>query len=157
MIAQRIREYLDSEKVGYEWLPHGEAFPAQEVAETLHVTGKHFAKAVVVHSNGKLIMAVLPASRRLNMHELKEALEAKHLEMAPENELSKLCSGCELGAFPPFGNLYGMDTWVDRSLYESEEIVFNAGTHTDAVRMKYSDYARLAKPRVASFSETAGV
>jgi len=153
MIAQRIREYLDSEKVSYEWLPHGQAFQAQEVAQTLHVTGKHFAKAVVVHSNGKLIMAVLPASRRLDMHELKEALEVKQLEMASESELARLCSGCELGAFPPFGSLYGMDTWVDRSLGDSDEIIFNAGTHTDAVRMKYSDYAKVAQPHTGKFAE----
>ncbi len=154
-ISRRIRDYLDSQNVNYAWLSHPEAFPAQEIAQALHVSGKHFAKAVVLHTDGRLVMAVLPASHRLNLHELKESLEVKHLELAPESELANLCSDCELGAFPPFGNLYGMDTWVDRSLGESEEIVFNAGTHTDAVRMKYSDYAKLAKPQFASFSKAA--
>jgi Ala-tRNA(Pro) deacylase len=91
-------------------------------------------------------MAVLPTSHRLNLHELKTELDAKHIEMLPEGKLTKLCPDCELGAFPPFGGLYGMETLVDRSLAQSEEIVFNAGRHTDALRMKYADYANLMKP-----------
>jgi Ala-tRNA(Pro) deacylase len=152
-IPQRIRDYLDSQNVPYQWLPHTQAFPAQEVAHTLHVSGKHFAKAIVLHADGRLVMAVLAASRRLSLHELKDALGVKRVEMAPEDELAKLCPDCELGAFPPFGNLYGMDVWIDRALGDSEEIVFNAGSHKDALRMKYADYVKLTKPRVSSFSE----
>ncbi len=152
-VSQRIRDYLDSQHVKYEWLHHALAFPAQEVAHTLHVSGKHFAKAVVLQADGRPLMAVLPASHRLNLHELKAELDAKHVEMLPEGELTKLCPDCELGAFPPFGSLYGVETLVDRSLAQWEEIVFNAGSHTDAVRMKYTDYANLAKPRVVSFGE----
>ena len=152
-ISQRIRDYLDSQQVKYEWLHHTLAFPAQEVAHTLHISGKHFAKAVVLQADGRPVMAVLPASHRLNFQELKVELDAKHVEMLPEAELTKLCPDCELGAFPPFGGLYGVDTLVDRSLAQSEEIVFNAGSHTDAVRMKYGDYAGLAKPRVGNFGE----
>ena len=152
-VSQRLRDYLDSEQVMYEWLPHALAFPAQEVAHTLHVSGKHFAKAVVLQADGRSLMVVLPASYRLNLHELKAELAARHVQMLPESELTKLCPDCELGAFPPFGSLYGVDTLVDRSLAQSEEIVFNAGSHTDAVRMKYADYANLVKPRVGSFGE----
>ena len=152
-VSQGIRDYLDSQNVKYEWLPHSQAFTAQEVAHSLHVSGKHFAKAVVLHANGKLVMAVLPASHRLNLHEFQEAVGVSRVEMAPESELAKICSDCELGAFPPFGNLYGMDVWVDRALTESEEILLNAGTHTDAARMKYSDYANLVKPQIGNFAE----
>ena len=152
-VSQRLRDYLDSQHVKYEWLHHALAFPAQEVAHTLHVAGKHFAKAVVLQADGRALMAVLPASHRLNLRELKAEIAAKQVEMLPEDELTKLCPDCELGAFPPFGGLYGVDTLVDRSLAQSEEIVFNAGSHTDAVRMKYADYANVAKPRVASFGE----
>jgi Ala-tRNA(Pro) deacylase len=151
-VSRRIQDYLDSQSVNYAVLPHAEAFPAQEIAHQLHVSGSNFAKAVVLRTDGRLLMAVLPASRRLNLRALKEALEVKHLELAPESELANLCAGCELGAFPPFGNLYGMDTWVDGSLSESEEIVFNAGSHRESLRMKYSDYARLAKPIVVRFA-----
>jgi Ala-tRNA(Pro) deacylase len=152
-LPQRIRDYLDSQNVPYQWLPHTQAFPAQEVAHALHVSGKHFAKAIVLHADRRLVMAVLAASRRLSLDELEDALEAKRVEMAPEDELAELCPDCELGAFPPFGNLYGMDVWIDRALGDSEEIVFNAGSHKDALRMKYSDYVKLTKPRVSSFSE----
>jgi Ala-tRNA(Pro) deacylase len=152
-MSRRIQDYLFSHEVNYVSFDHEQAFPAREVARTLHVSGEDFAKAVVLHSDGRLLMAVLPASCRLDLHKLKEAVGAKHLELAPESELAKLCGDCELGAFPPFGNLYGMATVVDHSLSWSENIVFNAGTHTDAIRMKYSDYAKLVKPRIARFSE----
>ena len=152
-VSQSIRDYLNSQHVNYEWLHHALAFPAQEVAHTLHVSGKHFAKAVMLQADGRPVMAVLPASHRLNLLELKAELDAKHVEMLAEAELIKLCPDCELGAFPPFGSLYGMETLVDRSLAQSDEIVFNAGSHTDALRMKYADYANLTKPRVGNFGE----
>ena len=152
-IPRRVREYLDSQGVAYEWLPHPQAYTAQEVAHSLHVSGKRLAKTVVVNADGRLVMAVLPASHRLVMPEFKAALEVKHLEMLPESELSKLLPDCALGAIPPFGNLYGMDVWVDRAVAESEDIVFTAGTHVDAVRMRYSDYAALAQPKLGRFSE----
>ncbi|HUZ47801.1 MAG TPA: YbaK/EbsC family protein [Terriglobia bacterium] len=154
-IGQRVRDYLDSHHVNYTALPHIQAFSAEKVAEELHVPAKHFAKSVVLRADGHFLMAVLPASHRLNLHRLSESVEAKRLEIVPESELPNLCSDSELGAFPPFGNLYKMETWVDRSLGKSEEIVFNAGTHRDAIRMKYADYLRLAMPQVATFSEPA--
>jgi Ala-tRNA(Pro) deacylase len=152
-IPRRIREYLDSQCVDYEWLPHPQAFTAQEVAHSLHISGKRLAKTVVVDADGRVVMAVLPASHRLNLAELRAALQVNRLTLLPEIELEKLFPDCELGAIPPFGNLYGIEVWTDRAIAESEEIVFTAGTHWDAVEMKYSDYARLAKPQVSRFSE----
>lgn len=152
-IPRRIREYLDSQNVPYEWLPHPQAYTAQEVAHSLHISGKRLAKVVVVNADGRLVMAVLPASHRLMVAELKGAVEARQVEMLPEGELAKVFPDCDLGAIPPFGNLWGVGVWVDRSIADQGEIVFNAGTHVDAVRMKYGDYAGLAKPRVARFSE----
>jgi Ala-tRNA(Pro) deacylase len=152
-VSQVILDYLDSQNVSYECVPHAQAFAAQEVAQTLHVSGKRFAKVVVLDADGRLLMAILPASHRLHLHELKEKLGVKCLEMVPEGDLAKFCPDCELGALPPFGHLYGMDVWVDRALSESEEIMFNAGSHTDAIRMKYSDFAKLAMPQVARFAE----
>ena len=152
-IPRRIRDYLDSQKAPYEWLPHPQAFTAQEVAHSLHVSGKRLAKTVILDADGRLVMAVLPASHRLIMPELKAALEVRRLEMLPESELAKIFPDCDLGAIPPFGNLYGIEMWVDRTVEESGELVFTAGTHVDAVRMKYSDYAELVKPHVGRFSE----
>ena len=152
-IPRRIRDYLDSQKAPYEWLPHPQAFTAQEVAHSLHVSGKRLAKTVILDADGRLVMAVLPASHRLIMPELKAALEVRRLEMLPESELAKIFPDCDLGAIPPFGNLYGIEVWVDRPVEESGELVFTAGTHVDAVRMKYSDYAELVKPHVGRFSE----
>ena len=151
-IPRRIREYLDSQNVDYQWLPHPEAFTAQEVAHSLHVSGKRLAKTVVLDADGQVIMAVLPASHRLSLLDLKGALEVSNLELLPEGELAVLFPDCDLGAIPPFGNLYGMDTWVDRAVAEAEHIIFTAGTHWDAVEMKYANYARLAKPRLSRFS-----
>ncbi len=152
-MSLRLQEFLDSKNVRFELLPHYPAFPAQKTAQSLHVSGKHFAKSVILHADGRLVMAVVPASHRLNLHDLKQELEAWCLEMAPESEVEKICPDCELGAFPPFGHFYGMETWVDRALSKSKEITFNAGTHTEAIRMKYADFAELENPRMASFAD----
>ena len=153
-IPRRIREYLEYQNVPYIRLPHPEAFTAQEMAHTLHISGKPLAKTVVVEADGRRIMAVLPASHRLVLSELRAALNAHHVDMLHEDELVKAFPDCDLGAIPPFGNLYGMDVWVDRSIADQGEIVFNAGTHADVVRMNYHDFAMLAKPRTGRFSET---
>ncbi len=152
-VSQRIRDFLDSQHIDYECVPHTQAYAAQEVAETLHVPGRRFAKPIVLDADGRLVMAVVPATHRLDLRELKEKLGAKELALAPEGELVKFCPDCELGAFPPFGRLYGMDVWVDKTLSESEEITFNAGSHTEAIRMKSADFLRLAAPHLARFAE----
>jgi Ala-tRNA(Pro) deacylase len=152
-ISKRIRDYLDSHNVGCEEIPHSQAFEAREVAQALHVPETQFAKVVVLRADVRLLMAVLPASHRIDFHHLREKLGVSHLEMAGESELAALCSDCELGAFPPFGGLYGMEVLIDGGMTQSQEIIFNAGTHAEAVRMRYADYARLEKPQVARFAE----
>lgn len=152
-IPKRIRMYLDSMNVSYEWLQHSEAFTAQEVAHALHLSGKRLAKTVVVEADSRMIMVVLPASHRLVMSELRGVVEAREVKLLPEAELEKIFPGCDLGAIPPLGDLYGMDVWVDRTIADQKEIVFNAGTHMDAVRMEYHDFVDLVKPRVGRFSE----
>ena len=152
-IPPRIRDFLDSENVSYEELHHQPAFTGQEVAHTLHLSGKRCAKTVVLAGDGRPAMAVLPASNRLNLQDLQAEMEVAHLEMLTESEMNKLFPDCEQGAIPPLGRLYGMEVWVDRSVSDSEHIVFCAGTHEDCIRMKYSDFAKLAKPRVGRFSQ----
>jgi Ala-tRNA(Pro) deacylase len=152
-IPQRIRDYLDSQDVPFEPLHHSQAFTGQEVAHSLHLSGKRLAKTLVLKADGKLLMAVIPACHRLNLQDLRGVVEISHLEMLPESELAKLFPDCELGAVPPFGSLYGLEVWVDRAVSDGEEVVFCAGTHEDCLRMKYSDFAKLVKPRLGRFSE----
>jgi len=154
-IPQRIRDYLDSQNVPYETLHHTQAFTGQEVAHSLHVSGKKCVKGVVVEGDSKPVLAVIPASHRLHLPELRAALEVSQLEMLHESELTRLFPDCDLGAVPPFGNLYGVDVWVDRAVADAEEIIFCAGTHEDCIRMRYSDFAKLTLPRLGRFSELA--
>ena len=152
-IPQRIRDYLDSQNVSYETLHHSQAFTAQEVAHSLHVSGKKCVKVVVAKGDNKPILVVMPASHRLNFQELKSALKAHQLEMLVESELVGLFPDCDLGAVPPFGNLYGIDVWVDRAVASTEMVLFCAGTHEDCIRMRYSDFAKLTRPFLGHFSE----
>ena len=152
-IPQRIRDYLDSQNVPYETLHHSQAFTAQEVAHSLHVSGKKCEKVVVARRDSKPVLVVMPASHRLNFQELKATLKANQLEMLVENELVGLFPDCDLGAVPPFGNLYGIDVWVDRAVASAEKVIFCAGTHEDCIRMRYSDFAKLTRPYLGHFSE----
>lgn len=154
-IPQRIRDYLDSQNVPYETLHHSQAFTAQEVAHSLHVSGKKCVKAVAASGDNKLILVVMPASHRLNFQELRAALKANQLEMLVERELVELFPDCDLGAVPPLGNLYGIEVWVDRAVANAEKILFCAGTHEDCIRMRYSDFAKVTRPRLDHFSELA--
>lgn len=151
--AARLKSFLDEKRIKYTLLAHSPAFTAQEAAATLHVPGKELAKSVVIKADGKLALAVLPASFRVNTKLLAEAAGAKKVELASENEFSATFPDCELGAMPPFGNLYDLPVYVDEVLGQDEEIVFNAGTHRDAVRMSYQDFSLLVTPRTARFAE----
>lgn len=152
-IPQRIRDYLDSQGVTYESMHHSQAYTAQEVAHSLHISGRRCVKAVVLDGDGKLIMAVIPASHRLSLQDLRATTEVNRLEMLTESELVKLFPDCELGAIPPFGNLYGIEVWADRKVADAEEMVFCAGTHEDCIRMRYSEFAKLVHPRLGRFSD----
>jgi Ala-tRNA(Pro) deacylase len=144
---------LDSQNVPYETLHHSQAFTAQEVAHSLHVSGKKCVKAVVASGDNNLVIVVMPASHRLNIQELKSALKANLLEMLVESELVELFPDCDLGAVPPLGNLYGIEVWVDRAVANAEKVLFCAGTHEDCIRMRYSDFAKVTRPYLGHFSE----
>ncbi len=150
-VLKQLKDYLDGHKVKYQVLTHSPAFTAQEIAALQHVPGKQVAKTVMIKKDGKPLMAVLPAVNRVDFESLKNTLGGR-VEMEREEEFRNLFPGCETGAEPPFGNLFDIDVWVDRSLAENEEIVFNAGNHNQTVRMRYADYARLVKPHVANFA-----
>lgn len=148
----RLRELLENEKVPYRHEVHRTAYTAQEVAAEEHIPGKMMAKTVVIKADHQFALAVLPASARTDFGKLKAALGAKEVRLASELEFTGLFPDCEVGAMAPFGNLYGVPVYVETSLTEDDEIVFNAGTHEDTIRMKYADFARLAQPKVLDFA-----
>ena len=152
MPCEKLLDYLDEHAVPFTLIKHSQAFTAQEVAERAHVSGKEFAKTVMVKLDGDMAMAVLPAENRVSFNLLREAADAETVSLAPEGEFKDLFPDCELGAMPPFGHLYGMAVHVDGSLAEREHIVFNAGTHTELIKLSYHDFARLVQPRISRFT-----
>jgi Ala-tRNA(Pro) deacylase len=151
-ISSKLKTYLDSNQVKYVSIVHSRAYTAQEIAAGVHVKGKELAKTVMVKAEGENLMLVLPASHRVDFDKLHTALGKPDARLATEAEFRDLFPECEVGAMPPFGNLYGIRVIADPSLAKDEEIVFNAGTHTEVIRMSYADFVRLVKPEVMAFS-----
>lgn len=151
-ILAKLQEYLDTNKVSYTVCTHRQAFTAQEVAAAQHVKGKELAKVVIIKTRGRFLMAVLPATHKIDLSKLKAVLQVEEAALATEEEFQGLFPGCETGAMPPFGNLYGLSVYVDKTLEEDEEIVFQAGNHVQTVRMMYQDFKELVKPMVAEFA-----
>jgi Ala-tRNA(Pro) deacylase len=152
MPVKKLKEFLDSNKIKYVSITHSLAYTAQQIAATAHIPGKEVAKTVMVKLDDKMAMAVLPASYRVDFGLLRQASGASKVELATEQEFTGMFPECEVGAMPPFGNLYGMEVFVAESLAEDEEIAFNAGSHTELIRLAYKDFERLVKPKVVKFS-----
>lgn len=152
MSTNKLKEFLDQHNVKYTWLKHSPAFTAQDVAASAHIPGKELAKTVMIKADGKMMMAVLPASFRVDFQLLKAALHAQTVVLAEEPDFAGLFPDCEIGAMPPFGNLYGVEVVVAESLAEDEVIAFNAGSHRDLVTMPFADFMNLVKPRLISFA-----
>ncbi len=152
MAAQKLKAFLDSHKIKYVTITHSLAYTAQEIAESAHIAGKDLAKTVMVKFDDIMAMAVLPASYRVSFELLKRAAGAGSVELADEQEFRDMFPESEIGAMPPFGNLYGIDVFVDESLSQDKEIAFNAGSHTELIRVAYKDFERLVKPKMAKFA-----
>ena len=157
MVSFTIQEYLRRSNVAYSVFQHTVAFTAQEEAAVTHVPGRNWAKAVVCFADGEPIQAVVPADREVDLAQLAELARAHDVRLADEAELRWLYPDCEVGAMPPLGSLYKQSVFVDAALSRDEEIVFNAGTHTDAICMRYAEFAALARPTVGCFAEPLGV
>ncbi|NIQ93949.1 MAG: YbaK/EbsC family protein [Desulfuromonadales bacterium] len=147
-----LSDYLDRLNVKYETITHPATYTAQEIAAAAHIPGKNLAKTVMVRVDGDLAMAVLPASYMVDFELLRAVTGANSVELASEDDFDLLFAEYETGAMPPFGHLFGLDVYVARSLAEDEEIAFNAGSHTELIKMSYDDFARLARPKVMKFS-----
>jgi Ala-tRNA(Pro) deacylase len=152
MPSKKLKAFLDENKVKYISIQHSSAYTAQEIAAIAHIPGKDLAKTVIIKIDGKMVMAVLPASYKVSFEELKAALAVKEVRLAYEQEFMDKFPDCEVGAMPPFGNLYGMDVYVAESLAEEEEIAFNACNHTELIKMNFSDFEKLVKPKRIRFS-----
>ncbi len=152
MPVMRLKALLDEHQVRYVTMSHSSAYTAQEIAAATHIPGKAMAKTVMVKLDGRMSMAVLPAKYKADLNALREAAGASTVELANEREFKGLFPDCEAGAMPPFGNLYGLPVFVAESLTENKEIAFNAGTHTEVVKLDFADFERLVKPTVLKFS-----
>jgi len=152
MPVKKLKEFLDKEKIKYVSIIHSPAYTAQEVAASAHITGKELAKTVIVQLDGDTAVAVLPANRTIVLQDLRDVTRADQVKFVPEDDFKKQFPDCETGAMPPFGNLYGMEVFVAASLTRNEEIVFNAGSHTEVIKLAYQDFERLVRPHVVSFT-----
>jgi Ala-tRNA(Pro) deacylase len=149
---ERLEAYLRENKVPYQTQHHPLAYTAQEVAQSEGIPGQMMAKVVMLLADGKLAMLALPAPRQVDLTKAAGALGAIEVGLANERDFERAFPDCEVGAMPPFGNLYDLPVYVDQSLAEDETIVCQAGTHTDTVSVAYADFARLVQPTVAAFA-----
>ncbi|MEK7952949.1 aminoacyl-tRNA deacylase [Luteolibacter soli] len=149
MLSKKLKAFLDARNVKYITITHSPAFTAAEIARNAHVPPDVLAKTVMVTLDGALAMAVVPSNRRLRLEELHDLAATDDVELAPEYLFKRRFPDCEPGAMPPFGNLYDMSTYVSPDLAAEGEIVFNAGSHIELIKMSWHDYERLVRPRVA--------
>jgi Ala-tRNA(Pro) deacylase len=141
-----IKDFLTSKKVKFESLLHSPTFTAQKAAESVHISGKNVAKTVIIKIDGNLAMVIEPAHLKVDLDALKRQLNAQSVGLAPESQFRNRFPGCELGAMPPFGNLYNMPVYVSDNLSRDEFITFNAGTHSELIKMRYRDFYTLVHP-----------
>jgi Ala-tRNA(Pro) deacylase len=148
MLSPRLHHFLDERNAPYTTLSHARTLTAQDTANAAHIGNHHFAKTVMLKVDGVMAMMVMPAAYRIDLTRLSRALGGREVELAQEDEFKDAFPDCELGAMPPFGHLYGMPVYVDARLAGQPEIAFNAGSHTELVRMPYAEFERLAQPEL---------
>lgn len=151
MPVKKLKEFLDSHKVKYVAMTHSPAFTSQEIAAAAHVSGKQLAKTVIVKVGGRLAMVVLPANDQINFAKLRDITGADDVDLASESDFKDKFAGCEVGAMPPFGNLYDMPVFVSNQLSQQDHIIFNAGSHSELMQMAFRDFERLVQPKVVVF------
>jgi Ala-tRNA(Pro) deacylase len=154
-VVMNLQSYLDEHGVSYRLSRHQAAYTSQDLAASEHISGRKVIKPVVVRADGEWVMCALPASYRVDLQELREQLRASDVMLADEQTLSRLFPDCELGAEPPIGKLFGMPTLMDESLTADDTVMFQAGTHTDAVTMSLAEYRRVANAEIAHFGRQA--
>jgi len=150
-----IADFLTREKIKFDVISHPDTYNAQSMAQTLHVSGHHVAKTVLLRADGgeAYVVAVLPASRAIDLELASQLLGGRELELATEKEVADHCRDCEIGALPPFGSQYGMMTMVDAGLDEDEEILFEGNTHHESIRMSFQDFRQIEEPVIGHFTQ----
>ncbi len=149
---EKLEQYLREQQIPYQIQHHPVAFTAQQIAEGEHISGKKVAKSVVIFADNTMVLLVLPAAFRVDLQKVQECLGVKQVHLAHEEEFQAAFPGCEVGAIPPFGNLYGLPIYVEQSLTTQETIVFPIGTHTETMSLKYADFERLLHPTILQFA-----
>src|SRR6185295_9470864 len=152
MPVKKLKQFLDENQVKYLCISHSKAYTAQEVAQSAHVPGRAMAKVVIVKLDGELAMAVLPTNRKVVLQDLRDVTGSDQVRFATEEEFKDRFPDCEIGAMPPFGNLYGMEVFAAESLAAAGEIAFNAGSHEEIIKLDYADFERLVQPNLMSFT-----
>ncbi len=152
-VCKKLRKLLDEKEIKYVMQSHSRAYTSQEIAAALHVSGNVLAKSVMVKDNGDLSMVILPANYKINFEELQKTLGKKNIQLASESNFKPLFEDCDTGAMCPFGNLYEVPVYIAKSIVDKDEIIFNAGTHTDAIRMSMGDYVNVVQPKILKISE----
>src|SRR5258708_31036625 len=145
MPVRKLKEFLDRERNKYVSINHSTAYTAQEVEASAHITGRELAKTVIVELDGQMAMAVPPANRKIVLQDLREVTGSDQVKFASEEEFKKQFPDCETGAMPPFGNLYGMEVYAAEALTDNDQIAFNAGSHTEVIKLAYHDFERLVE------------
>ena len=151
MPTEKLKKFLDENGVKYVSIKHSPAVTSSEIAESAHIPGKKLAKTVIIEIDGRMAMAVLPSPLHVNFQLLEEATAATRISLAGESDFTEMFPDCEVGAMPPFGNLYNMEVYVAKTLTEDDDIAFNAGSHRELMQMKYSDFEKLVQPKVLRF------
>ncbi len=152
MPGKLVKDYLDFNGIQYVSLTHSPAYTAQAIAESSHISGKKVAKTIIVKIDDTFAMTVLTANTKLSTYLLQDLLNAEKVEFASEAEFKDKFPDCEIGAMPPFGNLYNMNVYVSKEINADDEIAFNAGSHTELIQLKYKDFKHLVKPKVLDIS-----
>lgn len=152
MPVRKLKNFLDEHDVAYESISHSPTMTARQTAHAVKMNDKDIAKTVMVKVDDQMAMIVLPASHKIHFNMLERELGAKNIELATEDEFREIFPECDVGAMPPFGNLYDLDVIVSDALTEDEMIAFNAGTHDEAIRMRYDDFERITNPKIARFT-----
>ncbi|NIO08870.1 MAG: deacylase [Deltaproteobacteria bacterium] len=153
-VLRKLKEALDQAKISYEVYNHPRAFTAQEIAATQHMTGRAMAKVVILEVDGKFVMAVIPSHRMVNFRLAKSNLDATDISLATEAQFATLFPDCEIGAMPPFGNLFGLRVIADPALEKYEHIFFNAGNHLQTVRLRFRDFKTMVNPEMVILTES---
>ena len=152
MTCKKLKQFLDEREVKYVSINHSRAYTAQDIAESAHISGNDFAKVVMLKADEEMIMAVLPAPDKVNLKLLRQVLGVRNIVFADENDFQDHFPGCEVGAMPPFGNLYGIRVILAQTLCGSTTISFNSGLHTEVIQMDYDHYIKLVSPEIMDFT-----